>query len=106
MIQQLQVSLSIPIPTDSVLIKKVELEELKNESLVGVYWNMKDLEARTNKKQDWLKENLLYPSRFRKTLDTKNNGFVYYPEVRGQMWSFQANRMAQFLDDNFCKIFN
>lgn len=103
--QQLSVNLSIPIPDDSVLISKIELEELKQESLSGVYWNMRDLEKRVNKKQDWIKENILYPTRFKERLDSNNGGFVYYPEVQGQTWSFQANKMAKFLDDNFHKIF-
>ncbi len=46
--QTLSVKLTIPIPEDSVLIKKVELEEFKKEKLVGVWWSMKDLENRLN----------------------------------------------------------
>lgn len=104
--QQLDVSLSIPIPSDYVLVKKVELEDLKKESLSGVYWSMRDLEKRTGKKHEWIKENILYPSRFKKILDAENGGFVFYPEMRGQNWSFQAIGMAKFLDDNFNEIFN
>lgn len=104
--QQLEVSLTIPIPNDSVLIKKVELEELKSNSLQGVYWNMKDLEQRTGKKHEWIKENILYPSRFRKTLDVECGGFVFYPKSKGQTWTFQANKMAEFLDKHFKQIFS
>ncbi|GKV69819.1 hypothetical protein NCCP2716_23170 [Sporosarcina sp. NCCP-2716] len=104
--QQLNVSLSIPIPADQVLISKIELEELRKQELSGVYWNMKDLEKRTNKGQQWLKENLLYKPRFKKELDCKSGGFVYYPEVRGETWSFHAGKMAKFLDKNFHLIFN
>lgn len=103
--QQLEVSLSIPIPADSVLISKVELQELKQKELAGVYWNMKDLEQRINKKSEWIKENILYPSRFRKILDVENGGFVYYPKNKGQTWSFQASKMATFLDKHFVQIF-
>lgn len=103
--QQLNVNLSIPIPADSVLISKVELEELKQEKLSGVYWNMKDLSIRINKSGRWIKENILYPSRFRKILDSKNGGFVFYPESQGQTWSFQASKMAAFLDKHFAEIF-
>lgn len=103
--QQLSVNLQIPIPTDQVLISKVELKELQQQQLSGVYWNMKDLEARTNKKSDWIKENILYPSRFRKVLDSENGGFVFYPKSKGQTWSFQAAKMAGFLDNNFHRIF-
>jgi|SRR5690625_1767073 len=103
--QQLNVSLSIPIPEDQILISRVELQELKKESLSGVYWTMKDLEERVGKKQLWIKENILFPTRFKKILDIDNGGFVYYPERSGQTWSFQANKMAEFLDEYFADIF-
>lgn len=103
--QQLTVQLSIPIPPDSVLISKVELEELKKNELTGVYWSMRDLESRINKKSEWIKENILYPSRFRKILDVENGGFVFYPKAKGQTWSFHAPRMAEFLDKHFTEIF-
>lgn len=103
--QQLNVELSIPIPSEYVLINKVELEELKQESLSGVYWTMKDLEKRMNKKHQWIQKNVLYPSRFKKILDAENGGFVYYPKRQGQTWSFQANKMADFLNSNFSNIF-
>ncbi|QFF98793.1 DUF771 domain-containing protein [Psychrobacillus glaciei] len=103
--QRLKVELEITIPSDLVVISKVELDELKQQSLKGVYWNMKDVEQRTGRKIDWLKANLLYLPHFRKTLDVENGGFVYYPSAKGQAWSFQANKMADFLDKNFHQIF-
>ena len=103
--QQLNVKLSIPIPSDKVLVNKVELEELKNESLLGVYWTMKDLEKRIGKKSNWIKENILYEPRFKKRLDVERGGFVYYPRNQGEHWSFKAKEMAQFLDKYFSEIF-
>ena len=41
MLQQLSVNLTIPIPVDSVLILKTELEELKQSQYDGVYCIMK-----------------------------------------------------------------
>ncbi|MGN8233104.1 DUF771 domain-containing protein [Priestia flexa] len=105
-IQHLEVSLTIPIPNDSVLIKKVELDQLKANELQGVYWNMKDLEERTKRKSEWIKENILFPSRFRKVLDAQHGGFVYYPQSKGQTWVFQASKMSDFLERNFQKIFS
>jgi phage pi2 protein 07 len=105
LMQRLSVNLTIPIPDDQVLIKKVELEEFKKQQLTGVYWTMRDLEERVGKKQEWIKENILYPSKFRKILDSENGGFVFYPKSKGQTWSFQAVKMADFLDKNFNKIF-
>ncbi|MED1094679.1 DUF771 domain-containing protein [Bacillus capparidis] len=105
MVQELNVNLTIPVPEDSVIISKVELLELKQQELAGVYWNMKDLEHRIRRKSEWIKENILYPSKFRKMLDIENGGFVFYPNAKGQAWSFQANKMAAFLDKHFSEIF-
>ena len=55
--QQLNVSLSIPVPENMVLVHKVELEELKANELKGVYWSMNDLEEKIAKKSEWIKEN-------------------------------------------------
>ncbi|WP_047981532.1 DUF771 domain-containing protein [Ornithinibacillus contaminans] len=103
--QRLSVNLEIAIPTDSVIVKRVELEELKKKELTGVYWTMKDLEKRINKKQQWIKENILFIPKFKKELDSENGGFVFYPKMQGQTWSFHAQKMAEFLDKNFQQIF-
>lgn len=103
--QKLKVELIIPIPTDQVLISKVELEELKDKSLIGLYWSMKDLEGRTGKKVEWIKDNILYPPKFKKVLDVHNGGFVYYPQVKGEKWTFLASKMTEFLEENFYSIF-
>lgn len=104
--QQLSVKLSIPIPSDSVIISKVKLQELKKNELIGTYWSMKDLEKRINRKNEWIKENILFPSKFKSILDAETGGFVFYPKSKGQTWSFHALKMANFLDDNFHKIFS
>ena len=103
--QQLNVSLTIPIPKDSILIKKVEYEQLKENELTGVYWTMKDLEKRIGKKAAWIKENILFEPRFKKRLDVEQGGFVYYPRNQGEHWSFKAKEMAEFLDKYFSEIF-
>ncbi|MGG3693110.1 DUF771 domain-containing protein [Heyndrickxia ginsengihumi] len=104
--QQLVAKIAIPIPEDRILISKVELEELKQQQLLGTYWSMKDLEQRINRKQEWIKEHILYPKKFRKILDIEEGGFVFYPKKKGQTWSFHARHMAKFLDDNFSQIFS
>ncbi|MGO4889927.1 DUF771 domain-containing protein [Anaerobacillus sp. MEB173] len=104
--QQLSVNLNIPIPSDSIIISKVELEEFKKLELTGVYWSMKDVEKKVNRKSEWIKENILYPTKFRKILDAEHGGFVFYPRSKGQTWSFQATKMAKFLDQHFDQIFS
>lgn len=103
--QLISTQIVIQIPSDQILITKVEYEELKQQELTGAYWSMKDLEKRTNKKHEWIKENILYPERFRKVLDVIHGGFVFYPKSKGQTWSFHAVKMAKFLDDYFQEIF-
>ncbi|WP_404336437.1 DUF771 domain-containing protein [Planococcus rifietoensis] len=104
--QKLNVELSVEIPAEYVLITKIEYEELKSNELRGVYWNMKELEKRTGRQATWLKENILYPERFRKVLDIEHGGFVAYPKAQGQPWAFQARKMGSFLDERFSHIFS
>lgn len=104
--QSLTTNVTIPIPSDSVLISKVELHELKQQQLTEVYWSMKDLEVRVKRKHEWIKENILYPPKFRKQLDVNSGGFVYYPKSKGQTWLFHAPKMKEFLDKNFVQIFS
>ena len=53
--QMLTVNLTIPIPADSVLISKIQLEEFKRAQLEDVYWTMKDLQKRIIKNPNGLK---------------------------------------------------
>lgn len=103
--QKLNIDLEIMIPSDSVLIKRTDLQNLIESSLTGVYWSMKDLERHIGKKQHWIKEHILYVPKFKKHLDSANGGFVYYPESQGQTWAFHAIKMAEFLDKNFAEIY-
>ncbi|AMW99240.1 DUF771 domain-containing protein [Rummeliibacillus stabekisii] len=100
--QRLKVELDIQVPADMVLISKVELENLKEESLRGVYWSMQDLESRTGMKRLWLQEKILYRPQFKRQLEE----FVYYPQTQGEKWSFLASKMSKFLEENFYKIFS
>lgn len=104
--QKFKVELVVKIPDEYVLITKVEYEELLHERLAGRYWTMQDLENQIGKKQVWIKENILYQPKFKKQLDVLQGGFVYYPKAKGEKWSFHATKMANFLEDNFYKIFN
>lgn len=99
---QLKTEVTINIPEHLIIIEKVEYERIQQEEMVGRYWGMKDLEERTGMKSQWLKENVLYIPKFKQQLEK----FAYYPNSQGEKWSFQATKMAKFLEDNFYKIFN
>lgn len=103
---RLKTEVTINLPENLVVIERVEYEQLNQQSLIGRYWTMADLEERIGKKQVWIKENILYPQKFKQQLDVMQGGFVYYPQAKGEKWSFHATKMAKFLEDNFYKIFN
>ncbi len=104
--QKLNLNLLITIPETYIIIDKMDFEELKKAELLGVYWSMSDLENRMGRKKDWIKQHLLYNPHFKSKLDVTNGGFVYYPNKKGEPWSFHASKMANFLDENFKLIFN
>jgi len=54
-IQSLSVNINIPVPAESVIISRVELQELKKLQLAGVYWSMKDLCVWQNKSAELCK---------------------------------------------------
>lgn len=104
--QQLNVTLSIPVPDSHVLIEKVKYQELESSSLDGVYWSLADLEKRTGKKHEWLKSNILNHPKFSSVLDVRNGGPVFYPSKQGEKWTFLAKDMAKFLEKHFHEIFS
>lgn len=102
--QQLNLNVTVQIPEGYVIIEKCELEELQKNQLEGVYWSMQDLQIHVNRKQDWIKENILYIPKFKQILDASLGGFVFYPSKKGQPWSFHAKKKMKFLDENFSEI--
>jgi len=106
--QKFNVQLTIPVsvPEDMVLIHKVELERLEESDLSGSWWTMQDMANKVKMSDEWIKENILYNPQFKKVLDVRNGGFVYYPERRGERWRFLAKKMSLFLEDNFSEIFS
>ena len=100
--QQLNLNVTVQIPEGYVIIEKCELEELQKNQ--HGYWVMEDLQNYVNRKQDWIKEKILYVPKFKKVLDASLGGFVSYPTKKGQPWSFHAKKMMKFLDENFSEI--
>ena len=64
--QMLTVNLSIPIPADSVLISKIQLEEFKRAQL-KVSIGHEKTQKRINKKSEWIKTHILYQKSFEKS---------------------------------------
>lgn len=92
------IDITVSIPSDYVLVKKIEWDEAVNQKLVGRQWSMQDLENHTNRSNKWLKEHVLYP--YRDELDIAQGGFVRYPVVTGKPLRFSALDMAVWLQEN------
>lgn len=104
--QTVELNILWQVPSDSIIIKKSEYEELVSASLAGETWTMKDLERKTKKKAIWLRKNVLDVPEFREILDVDNGGCTFYPETgTGERWAFQASKMTQFLDEHFPDIY-
>lgn len=99
--QKIKAEVVITIPDDMVIITRVEYEQLKQNELHGIYWSMKELEKRVNKKSEWIKENILYPLKFRKILDSKNEGVYITPKQKDKRGLFK-----QLIWQNFQSIFS
>ncbi|MEG0285022.1 MAG: DUF771 domain-containing protein [Vagococcus sp.] len=100
MAQNLTVELSIPIPEDSVLITKVEYEQLKKENLKGRKFNLQELSNRTGVSKNMLKD-LFDKPRVRKIVDVEKGGFVAYPTSPGSPYIFLASKTIEFMDEHF-----
>lgn len=105
MSQNLQVELTIPIPSDSVLIKKTEYDRLRESESRGQFETVNWLKKKTRiETLETLKEKILYP--YRSELDVENGGFVFYPRKRGEPFSIMKIPMEKWLENNFRKIFS
>lgn len=97
--QQLKAEVVLQIPEDHVIIKKTELEELKQKAdpewVSGLDWLV---EQTSIKSYQQLKEKILFP--FKDELVD----FVDYPENAGGRWRFNSYHMKHWLRTNFAKI--
>ena len=101
--QQLSVELTIPIPADSILIKKTEYEELQKDNLKGKKFTLKQLSERTGMSKTQLEE-LFEKPKVKAVADVRRGGFVSYPECQGSPWAFLASATIDFIDKNFAMM--
>lgn len=87
-----ELSVTITVPDEYILIKKIEWEEMIENQLSGRQWEMKDLVERIGRNLQWFKDNILYA--YKNELSTARGGFVKYPESKGMPWKFGAAKMG------------
>lgn len=104
---RLKPEIEVEIPDHLVLVSSVELEELKDKAKTldeqTPWGTMKWLEEQTNRRNNWLKANILYP--WRDVLENEI-GCVHYPNGKGDKWVFEKKMMLAFLKEKFTDILN
>lgn len=101
--QMIDVQMSIPVPADSIIIKKTEYQELVDSVNKGKWENLQWFKEKTGiYNLDNLKELILYP--YKEVLDIENGGCVYYPEVQGKPYKFLKSKTENWLEENFDKV--
>ena len=101
--QVLEIELAVPIPSDSILIKRAEYEEMEKDSLKGRQYKLKDLSARTGISTGELTR-LFDKPRVKMLANVENGGFVVYPEKQGSPYLFLASRTIEFIDTHFPEL--
>jgi len=93
-------NVQVNIPSDYVLITKIEYENLKTEQRKAQYLTMKDLIELTNRKRGWLMENLLNNPKWFDELEE----FTHFPQASGDAWLFRKNGLIEFLENRFLEV--
>lgn len=102
--QKLKVETLITIPAEYTLLRTVDYENLLKDSEVGTWWTLQDVLERINRKEKWLKENVLENPRYKNLIDVESGGFVKYPSGGKSGYLFLATQTKQFLEKYFADI--
>lgn len=91
----------IQIPSDLVLITKVEYEELLKKETLGQFISLKKLCEHIGASPNYVKENILLNPRFKKEMQE----MVHFPTSQGDKWFIHRDKMFKFLDQQSVKVF-
>lgn len=99
---QQQLNATINIPSDFILITKVEYEQLLNNYSEGKFISLKELAEHLDCSPQWLKENILFNPRYKNDLKE----FVHYPSASGEKYKIHMKKAFQYFDEHSISIFN
>lgn len=104
--QILEVKATIPIliPEDMILINKIEYQELKQQDFDG-WVGMDVFTEKSNRSVPTISKVLRKPD-LRKRISVENGGWVYYPNGKGDNWSFHYKEMMEFINNEFYQKLN
>lgn len=99
--QKINVSLEISVPSDMILIKKSEFEDLDGQDDYGKWVNMAEFVVRSTRSAPWIRKHVLENVLIMDGLRVENGGWVHYPNNRGDHYSFRLSGMKDFLENDF-----
>lgn len=102
--QTIEANVSIKVPEEYVLVKRTELQELKDETERGVTWGLADMKRELGipKSLEWIREVLLKPNR--QEIDRENGGWCVFGEGRGHRYSIQPSGAREWFEENWKRI--
>lgn len=99
---QQQLNATINIPSDFILITKIEYEQLLKNNNEGKFISLKELGEHLDCSPQWLKENLLFNPRYKKDLEQ----FIHYPTASGEKYKIHMKKAFQYFDEHSISIFD
>lgn len=99
-------NIEIMLPDEKIIVDKDEYVQLRNEDIRGKYLTLQEVATRLSVSRDWLLNHVLFNPKIRNEIDIdKNpNGFVKYPESKGQKYLFLATKTISYFEENFLTL--
>lgn len=102
-ILEVQMTVPIQIPSDKILVDKLEYQELLEQSDYGSNWKMHDFEKAVGRRYQTLKTKLFDNPKFIKEFSSKNGGFAYLPE-NSEPYIFKASGAKDFIEHDLWRF--
>ncbi|MCJ0951530.1 DUF771 domain-containing protein [Mammaliicoccus sciuri] len=99
---QQQLNATINIPSDFILITKVEYEQLLNNHNEGKFISLKGLADHLDCSSQWLKESILFNPKYKKDLEE----FIHYPTASGEKYKIHMKKAFEYFEKHSISIFD
>lgn len=100
--QEIKISnFTIPIPKDFEIVRKDEIEHLRNIADQRSWWTIQEVSKRYHRSRDWLLH-LLYMPKYRNQLENKS--VIYGGKHGNRSYLFEPTEFSKFMKDKFPDI--
>lgn len=99
-------NIEVPIPSDMILISRVEYLDLIQNDEVGKWWTIDKVEDLLSISKSKLVNDILLNPNIKKEIDIEQNpdGFVLYPKGKGSPYRFLARKTREYFDKNYKNV--